>query len=221
IYVHLKEVGDSERMPYRYLARRMMNQDRQQEVAKLGEYYRKEEDPDLRYRLLQMLANKVCAWSLNVERLIADSQLDHDELAARAFDALSYIRDKKVREYAYKLLREERHQAQAVSMLAVNYEEKDREVFVQSVKQIPISYEDGAWHGVFNDVMDLFSGPAKHKPRELLLYMYRNTLCSYCREHVVREMGRRRMLTRELLEEMQYDCNGEIRTYAERRLHFC
>lgn len=40
-------------------------------------------------------------------------------------------------------------------------------------------------------------------------------ICSLCREHVVREMGRRRMLTRELLEEMRYDCNGEIRTYAE------
>lgn len=101
-------------------------------------------------------------------------------------------------------------------MLAANYEE-DREIFVHAVKQIPVTYEDGAWHGVFNDVMDLFSGPAKHKPNELLPYMYKNTLCSFCRAYVVREMGRRRMLTRDMLEEMRYDCNEEIRGYAERK----
>ena len=93
-----------------------------------------------------------------------------------------------------------------------------REVLVRAVKQIPITYEDGAWHGVFDDIMNLFSDPAKHKPKELLPYMYRNTLCSFCREYVVREMGRRRMLTEEMLEEMRYDCNGKIRDYAERKL---
>ena len=35
--------------------------------------------------------------------------------------------------------------------------------------------------------------------------MYQYTLCSFCREYVVKEMGCRRMLTRELLEEMQHD----------------
>lgn len=215
IYERLRGGGDSGRI---YLARNMMNQGRSQEVAKLAEYYRDEEEPDLRYRLLRMLANKVCAWSLDIEQLIADSRSDHGDLAERAFDALSHIRDTRVREYAYELLQDEKQQAQAVSMLAANYEDGDREVFVHAVKQIPITYENGEWHGVFGDVMDLFSSTAKRKPKELLLYMYRNTLCSYCRERVVREMGRRRMLTRELLEEMQYDCNREIWTYAERKL---
>lgn len=215
IYGRLKGGEDLGRI---YLARNMMNQGRSQEVAKLAEYYRDEEEPDLRYRLLRMLANKVCAWSLDIEKLIADSRSDHGDLAERAFEALSHIRDTRVREYAFELLQDEKQQAQAVSMLAANYEDGDREVFVHAVKQIPITYENGEWHGVFCDVMDLFSGPARRKPKELLLYMYRNTLCSYCRERVVREMGRRRMLTRKLLEEMQYDCNEEIWTYAERKL---
>lgn len=200
------------------LARRMMNQGRKQEVVKLAERYRNEKDSDIRYRLLCMLANDACAGSLGVEQLIADSRSDYEELSARAFDALSHIKDAKVREYAYELLQRERHPAQAVSLLAVNYEEKDREAFVHAAKQIPVTYKNGEWHGAFSDVMDLFSSPAKRKPRELLPYMYRNTLCSFCREYVVKEMGRRRMLTREMLEEMQYDCNEEIRAYAVRRL---
>lgn len=218
IYKHLKEGEGSERAAFPHLARRMMNQGRQQEVAKLAEYYRNEEEPALRYQLLRMLANKVCAGVLDVKRLITDSQSDYDELATRAFDALSCIRDTRVREYAYELLQGDEHRDQAVSMLAANYEDEDRETFVHAVKQIPITYKDGAWHGVFSDVMDVFSGSAKHKPKELLPYMYRNTLCSFCREYVVREMGRRRMLTREMLEEMRYDCNEKIRDYAERKL---
>lgn len=218
IYEHLKREEALKGVSYKYLAHRMMNQGRRQEVAKLAAYYRDAEEPQLRYKLLWMLANKTCAWSLEVDQLIADSQSNHGELAARAFEALSYIRDTKVREYAHKILRSEGHRAEAVSMLAANYEDGDRENFVHAVKLLPITYEDGAWHGVFSDVMDLFSGPAKHKPKELLPYMYRNTLCSYCREHVVREMGRRRMLTRDMLEEMQYDCNEEIRDYAAKRL---
>ena len=55
--------------------------------------------------------------------------------------------------------------------------------------------------------MELFCELGKGKPNELLGYKYRSILCSFCREYVVKEMGRRRMLTRELLEEMQYDCN--------------
>lgn len=218
IYERLKGGEDSERAASPYLARRMMNQGRQQEAAKLAAYYKDEKEPSLRYQLLRMLANKACAGLLDVERLLADSRSDYDELAARAFDALSYIRDTRVREYAYELLGEEKRLAQAVSLLAANYEDGDREVLVRAVKQIPITYEDGAWHGVFDDIMNLFSGPAKHKPKELLSYMYRNTLCSFCREYVVREMGRRRILTEEMLEEMRYDCNGKIRDYAERKL---
>ena len=73
------------------------------------------------------------------------------------------------------------------------------------------------WHAAFYDVMDVFAS-GKKKPNELLLYMYRNTLCSFCREYVVREMGRRHMLTRELLEEMQYDSNSDIRKYVDKKL---
>ena len=74
------------------------------------------------------------------------------------------------------------------------------------------------FRSVFGDLLDLFETPGRGKPTELLLYMYRNTLCSFCREYVVREMGRRRMLTQELLEEMQYDCNEDIRKYADKKL---
>ncbi len=200
------------------LARRWLNQDKDQEVLQLAGYYREENDPEVRYQLLRLLATEVCARMLDLTRLIEDSKSEHSELSRWAFEALAYRTDEKVRAYALELLQSGTHTARAVSMLAANYEDRDKELFVCAVKQIPITYGNGEWHGVFKDVMDLFDTPGGKKPKELLPYMYRNTLCSFCRECVVKEMGRRRMLTQELLEEMRYDCNQEIGRYADKKL---
>lgn len=92
-------------------------------------------------------------------------------------------------------------------------------MLVALTESIPISYDEGEWHGAFSSVMDNFEDRSiKNSPKELLLYMYENTLCSFCRCVVVKEMGRRRMLTDELLQECLYDSNNEIREYAKRRL---
>ena len=200
------------------LMRRWLNQEKEQEVLRIAAYYKEEKDLAVRFQLLRLLANKECAQMLDLERLIQDSKSEDAELSEWAFEALAQRKDARVRAYALELLNQEIYTAGAVSMLAKNYEICDRDIFVKAVKQIPITYRGRRWHGVFSDLLDLFETPGRGKPTELLLYMYRNTLCSFCREYVVREMGRRRMLTQELLEEMQYDCNEDIRKYADKKL---
>lgn len=195
-----------------------MKRNKEQEVVRLAAYYKEEKDWDIRCQILRMLAKKECAWTLDLQQLLVDSRSEHSELSEWAFTALSYRRDRKVRTYALELLQKGTHTTEAVSMLAKNYEACDQEILENAVKQIPITYWDAGWHGAFGDIIDLFKEPGKGKPKELLLYMYRNTLCSFCREHIVKQMGRRRMLTYELLEEMQYDSNKEIRKYARRKL---
>ncbi len=196
-----------------------MRRNKEQEVVRLAAYYKEEKDWDIRCQILRMLAKKDCAWALEPTQLLADSRSEHAELSECAFTALGYRRDAKVRAYALELLQKGTHTAEAVSMLAKNYEVCDQEILTNAVKQIPIIYWDTGWHGAFSDIIDLFEEPGKGKPNELLLYMYQNTLCSSCREYIVKQMGRRRMLTCELLKEMQYDCNEEIRKYARRKLY--
>lgn len=219
VYQRLKEGERVGQMCSLMLGRTFMKQDKKLEILKLASYYREEPDLEIRYNLLRLLANKTCAWAPDMSSLIADTQSEYSELSEYAFTALGYRKDTKVRDYALALLQRKEHTADAVSMLAANYEATDRERFVEAVKQIPITYADGYWHSAFHDVMELFAVPGTGKPRELLPYMYRNTLCSYCREHVVKEMGRRRLLTREMLEEMQYDSNSDIRDYADKKFH--
>lgn len=195
-----------------------MKRNKEQEVARLAAYYKEEKDWDIRCQILRMLAKRECAWTLDLPQLLADSRSEHPALSEWAFTALGYRRDRRVRAYALELLQKGTHTAEAVSMLAKNYEACDKEILANAVMQIPITYWDAGWHGVFSDVIDFFEEPGKGKPNELLLYMYRNTLCSSCREHIVKQMGRRRMLTCELLKEMRYDCNEEIRIYANKKL---
>lgn len=222
IYDCLKNGSETKRRLPMNLMRKLMAQN-PQEVVKLAEYYKNEQDTKVRKMLLGLLKNESCAWALDVLHLIADTKSDDESLVLYAFDALSHKRDVLVRNYAYKLLQNETHFFEAVSMLAENYEEEDYDFFVNTVKQIPITLDESTeWHWIFMDVIHMIKhSPVKRIPKELLYYMYRNTFCSSCRAEIVKELGRRHMLTQELLEELQYDCNEDIRNYAYKRIKNC
>ena len=218
IYERLRNGEKLEQICNRLRVHGFMVKNKEQEALKIAAYYKYEESEVIRCSLLRLLAYPACAWTVDLEQLIMDSKSTYPELSQWAFEVLHYRTDASVRAYALELLQSRKHMAKAVSMLVANYEDRDKKLLVETVKQIPITYESNEWHEVFHDTMDLFGSSAKVKPKELLFYMYRNTLCSFCREDIVKEMGRRRMLTRELLEEMQYDCNGDIRKYAKKKL---
>ena len=218
LYHYLKNEGEKEHKVHCNMVRMLMKRSDEQEIVKFAGYYEKETDIVVRKKLLQQLVDGGCAWAIESLPLITDSKSGEKELASYAFEALGYRKDVKVREYAFELLKSKQHITEAVSMLAANYENTDCAFFVEMVKQIPITYDNGGWHKVFYRVMDLMRDRSvKIKPKELLPYMYHNTLCSFCREDVVKEMGRRRMLNSALLEELLYDCNQNIREYAEQK----
>ena len=217
LYDRLKNGSEIERrLPMNLLQKLMVHNP--QEVVKLAEYYKNEKETKVRKMLLRQLKNESCAWAVDLLQLIADTKSDDEGLALYAFDALSHRRDVLIRNYAYELIQNGTHFYEAVSMLAENYEEADYDFFVNTVKQLPITFENTEWHWVFGDVMHMIKhSPIKRTPKELLHYMYRNTFCSSCRAEIVKELGRRHMLTQELLEELQYDCNEDIRNYAYKK----
>lgn len=58
------------------LGHRLMRENQEQEVLKLATYYKEEENAELRYKLLQLLANRYCAWTLDIEQLIRDARAE-------------------------------------------------------------------------------------------------------------------------------------------------
>ncbi|MDE6625267.1 MAG: hypothetical protein K2K56_02720 [Lachnospiraceae bacterium] len=203
------------------LAPIMRRNGKEKEVKKLAAYYQRETDLVLKSQLLRFLANRYCTDLLDMAAVIADSKSENAALQENAFRALGFMTDIRVHNYALELLQKNEHLEDVISMLANNYVKEDCDILVALIKALPVTYQekDICWHGPFMAVLDLLeTRGVKHPPRELLYYMYEHTLCSSCRESILREMSRRKMLTREILQECLYDSNDEIRELAKKRL---
>ncbi len=212
---------------------RLSRNDNKQELLKLSDYYEKEKNPVVRTNLLRLLANSRCAYVLDADTVIADSKSENEELKQYAFRALSYMKNEKIHEYALELLKDWNkcqnikdlyhdvaYFEDIVGMLANNYRKQDYALLVFIVKQIPVTYYGEInWHSVYYSVRDIFEEKGvKKPPKECLFYMYEHGLCSFCREYVLREMSRRRMLTEPILRECLYDANEDIREFARKKL---
>ncbi len=212
---------------------RLSRNDNKQELLKLSDYYEKEKNPVVRMNLLRLLANSRCAYVLDADTVIADSKSENEELKQYAFRALSYMKNEKIHEYALELLKDWNkcqnikdlyhdvaYFEDIVGMLANNYRKQDYALLVFIVKQIPVTYYGEInWHSVYYSVRDIFEEKGvKKPPKECLFYMYEHGLCSFCREYVLREMSRRRMLTEPILRECLYDANEDIREFARKKL---
>lgn len=72
-----------------------------------------------------------------------------------------------------------------------------------------------SWHSIHIDVLRMVDH-GETAPAEVLRHIYETNFCSCCRETAVRQMGKRRLLTEEMLQECLLDSNYDIQTYAQR-----
>lgn len=152
-----------------------------------------------------------------------EQRAENAKLQKNAFRALTLgsMTDIRVHNYALELLQKNEYLEDVISMLANNYVKEDYDILAALIKELPVTYQekDICWHGPFTAILNLLeTRGVKHPPKELLYYMYEHTLCSCCKESILREMSRRKMLTREILQECLYDSNDEIREFAKKRL---
>ena len=151
-------------------------------------------------------------------QLLQDARSENEDLRGQAWSLLAKVRDDRVRAFALEQIATGAVDVDLVSMLVSNYRPEDEAVLMKLVRAFPVTVSGGEWHGAFSAVLDLFEpGRTKQPPKALLPFLYENTLCSVCREPIVKEMGRRRMLTKEMLDECVWDCNDEIRAYARKK----
>lgn len=219
-----------------FIVRRLINSGREQEVKELARYHNREKDVEIRAQLTRLLAWEKSAYLLDVDILLADCKFNNKLLQEYAFQALSYIRHKKVREYAFELLgnvedpvnilkkaAQLEYFESVFAMLIYNYEKEDAIWFAEAVKAIPVLRRETInWHSVYMKLHHIFeSKNLDSPPKEILYHMYAHSQCACCREHIVRELSRRRMLTEELLQECLYDSNSDIRKFAENKWKNC
>lgn len=151
----------------------------------------------------------VCPYPGDPAPLIADTDSECEKLRRTAWNALEHVRHPAVREFALTKLDTEED---AFRVFAANYEPEDEARLMERLRSVEVDFDcTTSWHGDQLEVLDI-----SRPPRAALQYIYDTTYCSCCRFHALREMGKRRMLTNDLLHECQFDSNHDIRTYARR-----
>jgi hypothetical protein len=153
---------------------------------------------------------------LQIEIIIGYTKSDNEKLVQNAFEILTRTKDKIVREFAMELIKEKKHIEDALSILFKNYKKEDTDLIFSMLKRIKVNYSEGIWHGVYSDAISWMEHDRK-VPEKIILFLYENILCSYCREHIVRVMSNRGILKDTLLKECLYDSNSNIRKFAERK----
>jgi len=142
---------------------------------------------------------------------------DNRDIRGIAFRLMESNPSPKMREIAITLIQQESDEITlALSLLSKNILPEDEQLFCDTIKAIPANFSGGKWHDAFicarNGIEKL-----RGKPKtDLLLYVYRNTHCGFCREAIVRLMYKKKILTSAILQECLHDSNYDIRIFAKR-----
>lgn len=180
-----------------------------------AEEYRRQTDPEA--RAIALVAFCRCPFPDDPTPIIEDAKTGCDNLKRQAWEALAYTRHPLVRDFALEMLPD--HLDEALPILIKNYCPQDAPLLVRLVKAVSIEHDErSCWHSVHFDILHMDADGLK-APTELIRYLYENTYCSTCRAHALEQMGKRRLLTREILLECLFDSNDDIRTYARRCLN--
>lgn len=184
-------------------------------VEEYADRYLNETDDEKRAEALRAFCR--CPFPFAPTPVIKDAKSESEELKNAAFQALANIRHPAVREFAWQKMNSE--PKIAFPLLVKNYRSEDEEWLYNFVKRLPIDYDnESGWHNYHFAIREAFDDGVKGLPKRLLHLMYEQTLCSMCREFTLKLMGKRRMLSKELLTECLYDSNDEVREYARKKL---
>lgn len=181
-----------------------------QTVLKYAEAYLAQTDPARRAEALSAFSR--CPFPGDPAPILADAQSGQKSLQTAAWEALENIRHPAVRQLALAWL--ERDMEAALPALMANYQPEDEAMLTALVTKIPADFQNHTnWHGIHGDILAM-EDHGKHAPAALLRHIYETTYCSCCREYALRQMGKRRLLGDEILEECLLDSNDDIRAYA-------
>lgn len=189
----------------------------QETVERYALVYREEKQPEARAKALEAFA--WCPYLGDPLPIIEDTQSFCDELQNAAWRALENLRHPTVRQFALNNVERGVRTPENFALLVTNYVPEDGGI-LEELLQALIAQKD--WDGVHAAGMDIYRTFRKESgiphPKHLLPILYEYNPCSFCRESALVYMSKHRMLTKEILEECQFDSNDDIRQMAAKRL---
>lgn len=179
--------------------------------------YRGEMQPELRAKALE--AFSWCPYPDDPHPIVEDAGSAWEELQNAAWRALENIRHPAVRAFAINNVASGMRTPENFALLVTNYVPKDGVLLEELLRDLIAAKDWDDVHAAGMDICRAFreSSGIPH-PKHLLPILYEYNPCSFCRESALVYMSKHRMLTKEMLEECQFDSNDDIRKMAAKRL---
>ena len=214
--VEAEELQNREnRRPSPIVEGKRLKQASREEQLEYMERYLREQDPEERTQALRVFT--WCPYPGDISPVVADMESEDPHLRFVARVVLENVQSPQIRQMALDNL--DADPDAWFPMVVRNCREEDMAFIMSYVKNTPTDREcNTPWHGLHLDVLKMQDYGMK-APAELLLHIYETTYCSNCRQEALEQMGKRRMLTEEMLEECLYDSLDKVRTYARRALN--
>lgn len=185
-----------------------------EDLDKLVQSAIEEPDPGIKVNLLWLFRQVKYPFPSSV--LLELSKSENENLRDVVFDVMKNNPSPVFREYAFSLIERKEDVPNAISLLTRTFHPKDETFLCSMVKSLPIKHDDDIWHDVFMKIEDGIKHMRGKPKTDILEYLYRNTLCGFCRESIVRLMHKKKVLTIAILQECRFDSNSDIRVFAER-----
>ena len=148
--------------------------------------------------------------------LIKKYDLQHQ---AYFLDFLAKHKSKKLRKLAYELIDNSNFKEHGIDLLIVNHSKEDNDYLYKYFKSATFSFQGWESHVYVSDLIKYFGNGGKdERIKSLLIHYYENNYCSYCRKEIIDIMIKFNLLTDEIINEMKYDCNYDIRKMAKKLL---
>lgn len=133
-------------------------------------------------------------------------------IVERAIDVLKLISSTAVRDFALERLQNSKYPEKFVGLLICNYNEGDSVFLSQIASQ---AKADHVIEELARNYSSIYEKNLTKESFHPLYLIYNKMTCSNCRELVVKAMLKNEVVPAEVFEELQYDCNEEIRRIAK------
>jgi hypothetical protein len=179
-----------------------------QQVAAIG---LDEPDPDLKAAILWAFRTRTFPLPDDGLAPLVDSEHDKLRLVVRLILG-QRVADWK-RTHALGLLKRGERVDEAIGLLQASYLPEDEPVVDAAIRRVSLRSAD--WHPAFSGVIDLLKPQDRPTATRVLEYIYRQTMCSNCRQYTIELMRDKHVLSDQIAQECRWDANAAIRDLAD------
>lgn len=194
----------------RYFSLRASNS----ELKKCIEYLRITNNKKDILNILEAFQYEDCAKKIPEDVLFSLLNKHDKDVDKEIYTILSFIKSKKVEQLALTLINDKQNIVSAIHMVMVNYKKEYKELLSNAYKKVRFTFY--GYNPLISYTIDFMRTKKKDLPNEILLYAYEKSFDEFNREYVVEIMKKRKLLTTELVNELKYDSNYNIRKKANK-----